>query len=152
MALGGIADVLHALGQQHFQDRAAVIGRAADQEIVGGVAPILLQPFDVGFEPAGGGDQRRGAHLGLAADRRLSAADKNMPSSMRKESMTAAIIDDVDAELFGGQISAFSIARPPPRKNELVRPRLSVPPSEGCLAHAPVRLPSPGYPWNSPGS
>ena len=61
MALGGVADVLHALGEQHFQDRAAVIGRAADQEIVGGVAPIFLQPFDVGLEAAGGGDQRRGA-------------------------------------------------------------------------------------------
>ncbi len=71
MALRGIADLLHALGQQHLQDRAAIIGRAADQEIVGGLAPILLQPFDVGLEAAGGRDQRRGAHLGLAADRLL---------------------------------------------------------------------------------
>ena len=61
VALGGIADFLHALGQQHLEDRAAIIGRAADQEIVGGLAPIFLQPFDVGLEAAGGGDQRRGA-------------------------------------------------------------------------------------------
>ena len=60
MALRGIADFLHALAEQHFQDRSAVIGRAADQEIVGGLAPILLQPFDIGLEAAGGGDQCRG--------------------------------------------------------------------------------------------
>ena len=90
MALRGIADVLHALVEQHLQNRAAVIGRAADQEIVGGVAPILLQPFDVGLETAGGRDQRRGADFRGAADRLLQRrADRNMPSSILR-SVTSA--------------------------------------------------------------
>ncbi len=61
MTLLGIADLLHALGEQHLEDRAAIIGCAADQEIIGGLAPVLFQPFDVGLKTAGGGDQGRGA-------------------------------------------------------------------------------------------
>ena len=71
MALGGIADVLHALVEQQLQDRAAVIGRAADQEIVGRLAPIFLQPFDVGLKTAGRRHQRRGADFARAIDRLL---------------------------------------------------------------------------------
>src|ERR1044072_6670281 len=71
VALGGVADVLHALVEQHFEDRAAVIGRAADQEIVGGLAPIFLQPFDVGFKATGRRHQRRCADFARAANRLL---------------------------------------------------------------------------------
>ena len=63
VALGRIADRHHALVEQHAQHRATVIGRAANDEIVGGVAPIFLQPFDIGFEAAAGGDQGLAAHL-----------------------------------------------------------------------------------------
>src|SRR5436305_1214 len=63
VALRGIADLLHALVEQHLEDRAAIVGRAADQEIIRGLAPIFLQPFDVGLKAAGGGDQRRGAYV-----------------------------------------------------------------------------------------
>ena len=89
VALGRIADLLHALGEQHLQHRAAIIGRAADQEIVGGLAPILLQPFDVGLEAAGGGDQRRGADVRVGRRRCFSVAERNMPSSISR-SITSA--------------------------------------------------------------
>ena len=69
MALGGIADFLHALLKQHLQDRAAVIRRAADQEIVGGIAPIFLQPFDIGLKTASRRNQRRRMNVRDAIDR-----------------------------------------------------------------------------------
>ena len=77
------------LAEQHLQDRAAVIGRAADQEIVGGLAPIFLQPFDVGLEAAGGGDQRRSADFRAPLSCCFSVADRNMPSSISR-SITSA--------------------------------------------------------------
>ena len=82
VALRGIADLLHALVEQHLQDGAAVIGRAADQEIVGGIAPVFLQPFDVGLEAAGGGDQRRRADFVAPSTGCFSLAERNMPSSI----------------------------------------------------------------------
>ena len=103
MALGGIADVLHPFGKQHFQDRAAVIGRAADQEIVGGLAPILLQPFDVGLEAAGSGDQRGRAHFGGAIDRLLERCAQEH-AVLDPQIGNLGVIDNLDAELLGGQV------------------------------------------------
>ncbi len=102
MALLGIADLLHALGQQHFQDRAAVIGRAADQEIIGGVAPIFLQPFDVGLKTAGRRDQRRGGHADAAVALLQLGGEKHAVLDGEVEHL--GIVEDLDAELFGGQV------------------------------------------------
>ncbi len=76
MALGGIADVLHALVEQHLEHGAAVIGRAADQEVVGRFAPVLLEPFDVGLKAAGRRHQRRSADFRRAIDRLLQLRGK----------------------------------------------------------------------------
>ena len=103
VALGGIADVLHALVEQHLQDRAAVIGRAADQEIVGGIAPVFLQPFDVGFKTAGRRHQRRGADFGGAADRLLQRGGQEH-AVLDLEVGHFSIVDDLDAEFFRGEI------------------------------------------------
>src|SRR3546814_2928836 len=48
--------MVDTLVEQLLQDDALVVGRAADQEVVGGVAPGLLQPGDVGLKAAGGED------------------------------------------------------------------------------------------------
>ncbi len=71
VALRRIADIADAGVEQHAQHVATVIGRAADEEIVGGLAPVLLEPFDIGLEAAGGGDQR------LAADRLRLAVERD---------------------------------------------------------------------------
>ena len=95
--------VLHALGEQHLQDRAAVIGRAADQEIVGGLAPIFLQPFDVGLETAGGGDQRRGADFAAPSIGLLQRRGQEH-AVLDLEVGDFGVVDDLDAEPFGGEI------------------------------------------------
>ena len=102
VALRGVADVLHALGQQHFQDRAAVVGRAADQEIIGGIAPILLQPFDVGLETAGRGNQRCRAHADAAIALLQRRRQKHAVFDFEIEHF--GVVEDFDAELFGGEI------------------------------------------------
>jgi len=56
MKLRGIAGLLHILAKQAFQYGALRIRCAADQEIVGRVAPILFQPIDIGLKAARGGD------------------------------------------------------------------------------------------------
>src|SRR3546814_20051223 len=48
--------MVDTLVEQWLQDDALVVGRAADQEVVGGVTPGLLQPGDVGLKAAGGED------------------------------------------------------------------------------------------------
>ncbi len=62
MALRRVADRADAGVEQHAQDGAGVIGRAADQEIIGRRAPILLEPLDIGLEAAGSRHQRAAAH------------------------------------------------------------------------------------------
>src|SRR6185312_14920107 len=66
-ALSRIADGGDALVEQHLQDVAAVEWRAADEEVVGRLTPILFEPFDIGLEAASGCDQRLAAHIALAA-------------------------------------------------------------------------------------
>src|SRR3546814_9949208 len=56
VALLRIGHMVDTLVEQLLQDDALVVGRAADQEVVGGVAPGLLQPGDVGLKAAGGED------------------------------------------------------------------------------------------------
>ena len=54
VALRRIADLAGAAIQQRAQQQALIVGRAADDEIVRHVAPVLLQPGDVRLEPARG--------------------------------------------------------------------------------------------------
>ncbi len=103
MALRGVADVLHALVEQHLQNRAAVIGRAANEKIVGGVAPIFLQPFDIGFKTAGGRDQRRGADFARAVDRLLQLSGQEH-AVFDLEVDDLRVIPDLDAEFFRSEI------------------------------------------------
>jgi hypothetical protein len=93
---------LHALVEQHFQHRAAVIGRTADQEIIGNLTPILLEPLDVGFEPAAGGDQRRGLHGGEAVPAFERRRQEHAVGDI--EIGDLGVVQNIDAELFGGQI------------------------------------------------
>ena len=67
MALRRIADRHDAGIEQHAQHVAAIVRRAADQEIVGRRAPVLLEPFDIGLEAAGGGDHGLTANFRGAA-------------------------------------------------------------------------------------
>ena len=134
VALGGIADLLHALGQQHLQDRAAIIGRAADQEIVGGLAPILLEPFDVGLEAAGGGDQRRGAHVDAAVALLQRGGKKHAVGDFEVEHF--GVVENVDAELFGGEIERVQ-HRPAAAEEERIGPPEAERAAErGLPAHA----------------
>src|SRR6185437_16600435 len=63
MTLRRVADGGDALVEQHAQHVAAIVRRAADEKVVGGLAPILLQPLDVRLETAAGGDEGLAAHL-----------------------------------------------------------------------------------------
>ena len=56
VAAARIADRLSAVSEQLFQHSPLVVLRAADDEVVGSIAPVLLQPGDVRFEAAGGDD------------------------------------------------------------------------------------------------
>ena len=118
MALRGIADVLHALVEQQLENRAAVIGRAADQEIVGRLAPVLLQPFDVGFKSAGGRHQRRGADFARAIDRLLQLR-RQEHAVLDLEVGHFSIVDGLDAEFFSGEIERVQ-HRPPAAEEERI--------------------------------
>ena len=53
MELGRITDLLHTLRQQILQHSPAGIRRAADEEVVRCLPPILAQPLDIRLKPAG---------------------------------------------------------------------------------------------------
>ena len=134
MALRGIADVLHALGQQHLQDRAAIIGRAADQKVVGGVAPIFLQPFDVGFKTAGGGDQGRSAHADAAVALLQRCGKKHAVVDVEIEHF--GIVEDVDAEAFRGQIERVQHRPSAAEEERIGAPETERAAERGLPAHA----------------
>ncbi len=102
VTLRGIADFLNALLEQHLQDRAAIVGCAADQEIVGGLAPILLEPFDVGLKTAGGCNKRRSGDGGAAIALLQGGRQKHAVGDFQIEDFR--VVEDLDAKLLGGQI------------------------------------------------
>src|SRR5581483_4926723 len=74
VALGGIADPGHALIEEVAQDAAPRVRRAADEEVLRRLAPVLLEPLDVALEAAGSRHDRGGPHRlreALAAQHRL---------------------------------------------------------------------------------
>src|SRR5665213_1562394 len=108
MALRRIADRHDVGGVQHAQHIAAVIGRAANEEIVGGGTPVFLQPFDIGFEAAAGRHQRLAADgnlLALALDHRR---DEKTVSYVERDHRR--IVDHADAELLGAAVEVVERA------------------------------------------
>ena len=104
MALGGIAGGLGAAVHQQAQDAAIVVGRAADQKVVGGVAPDLSQPLEIRLESAGRGDERPGAHLlGPAGSRDEGGGEAPVADVQPGH---PGVVLDGDAEALGGAIVA----------------------------------------------
>ena len=102
VALRRITDRGHAAVKQQPQHLAAVIGRAADQEVLGCSTPGLFQPVDIGLEPAGRRDQRAGGD-GLAfptlGDRRGAE-----PAAVDVEIDDRRLVKDFDAQRLRGPI------------------------------------------------
>ncbi|OIQ67234.1 hypothetical protein GALL_511900 [mine drainage metagenome] len=119
VTLRGIADFLNALLEQHLQDRAAIVGCAADQEIVGGLAPILLEPFDVGLETAGSCNKRRSGDGGAATALLQRGRQKHAVGDFQIEDFR--VVEDLDAKLLGGQIERVQ-HRPAAAEEERVGP------------------------------
>ena len=69
--------------QQRAQQQALVVGRAAHDEVVRHVAPVLLQPGDVRLESAGGGDQSVGL-TSYTAPFSATLAEMNRPFSIAR--------------------------------------------------------------------
>ena len=103
VALGGVADRLGMpLADQLAQHEALVVRGAADQEVVGRLAPDLAEPFEIRFEPAGCG------HEGLRGD---LALDATLLDGCRYEAAVAhvevddlAVVCDPDAQTLGGVV------------------------------------------------
>src|SRR3546814_14091549 len=94
--MGALAD---ALVEERRQHRAGVIGRAADDEVVGGSAPGLLQPGNVGLEAAGGEDDAaRGEVLRPAYQARGDAAAMTV---LQPDPLHPPLVVDVDADALG---------------------------------------------------
>src|SRR6185437_579864 len=102
MALRRIADLLDAAVEQQLQQSAAVVGRAANEEILRRLAPRLLEPFDIGFEAARCGDQRPRldplARAAMDDGRRAESAPRDVEIDRRR------VIEHLDAEMLGRAI------------------------------------------------
>src|SRR5438067_1961021 len=102
VALLRIAHLLHARREQRLEDPALVVRRSADDEIIGHLAPALLEPGDVGLESAGCGDECLGGNpifATLVNDvcRRESAVLHLEPGDFR-------LVDHLDAEVLRGAV------------------------------------------------
>ena len=102
VALGRIAGLLHAAIEQQLQHRAAIVRRAADEEVVGGRPPVLLQPFDVGFEAAAGRHERRGAHHVALSPALHGRGQEHAVVDVEIDHL--GVVCDLDAEVLGGEI------------------------------------------------
>src|SRR5207245_2045609 len=91
--------------------------RAADQEIIRGLAPIFLEPFDIGFEPAGGRNQRRGPRLNAAVALLETSGKKHAVVDFEVKHF--GVIEDLDAEPLGGEIERVQ-HRPAAAKEERI--------------------------------
>src|SRR5262249_7408715 len=97
VALLRVADLTHAVVEEHAQDASLVVRSAAHDEVVGHLAPALLEPGNVRLESAGGGHERLCPHLdalaALARDRAAEAAVAQL------EVLDLGIVGDGDAEM-----------------------------------------------------
>ena len=73
------------------------------RKLSAGGAPVFLEPFDVGLEPAGRGDEGGRAHRRSAPAPRATVADRNVPSAMSR-STDFGVVLDLDPQPFGGEI------------------------------------------------
>ena len=83
VALLRIADLPDAAVEQRAQQQDLVVGRAAHDEVVRHVAPVLLQPGDVRLESARGGDQSVGL-TSCTAPFSATLAETNRPFSIAR--------------------------------------------------------------------
>ena len=102
MALGRIAGGLGAAVHQQAQQPAIVVRRAANQEVVGGVAPDLSQPLEIRLESAGRRDERLRAHLLGAAVPRDEGRGEAPVADVQPGH--PGVVFDRDAEALGGAV------------------------------------------------
>ena len=120
MTLRRVADRLRAVVEQYAQHPPGIVGRAANQKIVGHRSPCLFQPGEVRLEPACGRDDAPGADLMLDAvahhDRRAE------PSVLYVEVDHRGVVIDFDAERLRGTVIGVDQCLPAAEK-ERVRAR-----------------------------
>lgn len=102
MALARVAHLPRAPVEEGAQDPAGVVGRAADDEAVGRLAPALPQPGDVGLEPARGGDDRSGPDPVCRAP--VGDHRGGEGAVLDLEVLDRRLVGDAHAELLGGAV------------------------------------------------
>ena len=102
MALRDVADLLNVVVDQNAQNGAAIVRRAANQEVAGDLAPTLLEPIDIGLEAAGCRDQRAGANLRCAGLFLHGRGQKHAVLDFEPDDF--GIVANLDAELLGGGV------------------------------------------------
>ena len=85
----GIADGFCALVEQVGERRAIVIGRASHDEVIGGISPVALEPFQICFEATGGHD-----HGAAANDLRRIAVFQAHTIAFETHSFKAIVFDE----------------------------------------------------------
>ena len=86
------------------QDGAGVVRRAPDDEVVGVVAPVLLEPGDVRLEAAGRRDDRLRPDLAALA---VQVDDGVVERAvLDREILGVGVVEDVDAEALRGLVVA----------------------------------------------
>src|SRR6185312_14024579 len=94
---------------------------SADEKILSGRSPVLLEPFDIRFEAAAGRDERAGAHesaLRAAHDRRgpeCAVLDVDVDYF--------GIVFDVDAKPLCGEIERVEHGAPAAQKKRVRPPK-----------------------------
>ena len=92
-----------ALAEEQLQHAAHVVGRAADDEVVGGRPPRFLQPREVRLEAAARGHHRLARWITCSTPLRITVADLNAwPSSVDVGDL--GVVEDLDAERLGGAV------------------------------------------------
>ena len=90
MALRRIADGPRAAVEHQLQHCARIVGRAADDEVVGGVAPDLLQPLEIRFESSGGQHDSLAARSTRGRPSIIADTERNAPSAMSMPTTSAS--------------------------------------------------------------
>ena len=139
MALGRIAGLGDAAVEQHFQHRAAVVRRAADQEVVRRRPPVLLEPLDVRLKPAAGRDQRCGAHRMTRAALLNGRGEKHAIVDLEIDHLR--LIGDLDAERLGGQIERVEHRAPAAEEERVGAAEAQGAAERRLIAHALLRQP-----------
>src|SRR6185437_15166552 len=119
MALPGVADRADAIVEQRLEQPAAIVARAADQEVFRSLAPIGLEPVDIGLEAAGGGDESGGANSDALAAASNCRRQEHAGVDLERDDF--GIVSGLDAEPLGGEVEAVE-HRPTAAEKKGVRP------------------------------